>query len=90
MSKVTIEVGERFSDNGTTIGVKKPLEFELELDGRPHLTRYGKLETFAEGESGLRDKLRVLLPYMWRNYIFFEDNTNEMADFLKEHLEEIK
>lgn len=90
MSKVTIGVGERFSDNGTIIEVKKPLEFELELDGKQHLTRYGKLETFAEGESGLRDKLRVLLPYMWRNYIFFEDNTNEMADFLKEHLEEIK
>ena len=90
MAKIIIKKGERFEDNGTIVEIISPMEFELDLDGAPHLTRYGKLETFAEGEIGLREKLMVLLPYMWRNYIIFEDNTNEMSDFLKEHLMEVR
>lgn len=88
--KIKFNADEVFSDDQNSIELIKPMEFEIEQDGSPHLTRFGKLETYAKDEESLRTQLSKLLPYMWRNYIVFEDNTNGMADFLKEHMREKK
>ena len=86
--KIRFEQNEIFSDDQTKIKLIKPIEFDIGQDGLNHLTRFEKLETYAKDESSLRDQLSKLLPYMWRNYVKFEDNTNGMEDFLKEYMEE--
>ena len=79
MRKVTFPAGEIFKDDLGGVVLKKDMEWEIPDDGNPAEVAFGKIKTYVSSEQDLKEKLGVLLPYMWRNWVSpYEDNFNKV------------